>query len=122
MADSNEPVFRAAKRRKVFRKRVDEDGALEEGDELGQIASEETREDADERPVFQRARLGASGRKYGIAFSSAGTPRSAEQDSSQALALVSGNPTTRDETAALIATGRFVAPTGLVGPVEDRHM
>lgn len=121
MADSSdlpsEPIFHAAKRRKVFRRRADDEEQSHSAP-VGTSHNAQTSEEKDgveERPVFSRARVGGA-RKHGIAFSSSGPPRMVEDEQNTQVALV---PTTQESTPA---NGRFVAPTGRVGPVEDKHM
>lgn len=124
MADpdgASEPVFRASKRRKVFRKRADsipEDAGTEAGgaeDGLESKAAGQEEKDAESPLRFQK-RLGV--KKRGMGFSSSGGRKAAPLQDNKETALV---PATQD-AAQETQNERFVRPTGREMVTEDKHM
>lgn len=135
MADdgSADPVFRSNKRRKVFRKRPDDEvdgnetalsikspSSPAQSDRI--INKVENEDDHRQEAEFGRHRRIAAARRGGIAFSTGRTQRAAPRgvandDESQALVPITADVNVVDE-----AVGRFVAPTGLAVQRDDRHM
>lgn len=118
-----EPLFRANKRRKIFRKRTDADAEEETLPRETQGADDAAITEQiieHEQPLRFQRRGGI--RKQGIAFSSAEGRRSAaleEERQNEERALV---PIANEEDAAA-QNDRFVKPTGKVGAAaEDKHM
>ncbi|KAK0363985.1 hypothetical protein LTR02_003753 [Friedmanniomyces endolithicus] len=117
-----EPLFRANKRRKVFRKR---DGGKDyDGDEIGTAPAEDvpasTNEERDESAgmVVPRARRPAV-RKHGIAFTSTGPATKQQLVDSEEMATIPAHP---DREQKEVPGDRFVKPTGKAAVVDDRHM
>jgi hypothetical protein len=123
MADANEgPIFRASKRRKVFRKRRDDDEPSDQdvatptgpttvaGSKQQQDVGTETREGS---VSMSHVRLLAS-RKGGVAFSSA---RNTNDSGTSSVVDTNAPPTPAEHAQA-----RFVAPTGHVALADDKHM
>lgn len=117
-------LFRPSKRRKIFRKRADEDeddNTATGRDEAHRIAKAETTPGTmtgDERAgnTTQPRRPGKP-RRFGVNFSSASSPRPADQTDKSAMTRV--NPV---QDAISAAAGRFTAPTGQTVQKEDKHM
>jgi len=126
MADTNEgPVFRASKRRKVFRKRRDEDEVSDEGvatpkasttvtgGKQHQDVEAETREGS---VALNHVRpLGS--RKGGVAFSST---RNTNESGTNSAVDSNAPPTPLNPVEH--AQARFVAPTGHIASADDKHM
>jgi len=126
MADTNEgPVFRASKRRKVFRKRRDDDELSGEdvatakssttvaGGKQQQDVEAETREGS----VSLNHVRPLGSRKGGVAFSSTRNTN----DSGTNSAVDSNAPPTPLNPVEH-AQARFVAPTGHIASADDKHM
>ncbi|KAH9841247.1 60S ribosomal protein L27a [Teratosphaeria destructans] len=111
MADdtSHEPLFRATKRQKVFRKRRGRDE-----DEI-ESTSAPTAPDDDDHPR-QIARRPMA-RKHGVAFSSA-TRTQREEPAQDETAMVM-HP---DRQQHMAQVDRFVKPTGNAKVVDDKHL
>ncbi|KAH0344282.1 hypothetical protein KCU81_g4865, partial [Aureobasidium melanogenum] len=120
MVDDNEgPVFRPSKRRKVFRKRR-EDDETPEGDVATQPRSattvEKKQQEAEaETPLNYVRPLGS--RKGGVAFSST---RTANDSGTSSVVDTNAPPTPLN--AVEHAQARFVAPTGHIASADDKHM
>ncbi|THW16234.1 hypothetical protein D6D23_08634 [Aureobasidium pullulans] len=126
MADTNEgPVFRASKRRKVFRKRRDDD---EESD--GEVAiptgstavatnnqDQEVETETREGSVALRHVRPGGARKGGVAFSST---RTANDSGTSSVFDTNAPPTPLNPVEH--AQARFVAPTGHIASADDKHM
>ncbi|KAG2168096.1 hypothetical protein VTO58DRAFT_104103 [Aureobasidium pullulans] len=126
MADTNEgPVFRASKRRKVFRKRRDDD---EEFD--GEVAiptgstavatnnqDQEVETETREGSVALRHVRPGGARKGGVAFSST---RTANDSGTSSVFDTNAPPTPLNPVEH--AQARFVAPTGHIASADDKHM
>jgi hypothetical protein len=119
----NEPLFRANKRRKVFRKRA--------GSEEPTAAENVTRDSVDAAAGLdgsEHEEIGSSGvvkfqkkaavKKRGIGFTSSETVRNSE-DVVEERALVLAN---NEEPEQTIPGDRFVKPTGRVAVAENKHM
>ncbi|THY52306.1 hypothetical protein D6C98_05339 [Aureobasidium pullulans] len=126
MADTTEgPVFRASKRRKVFRKRRDDD---EESD--GEVAiptgstavatnnqDQEVETETREGSVALRHVRPGGARKGGVAFSST---RTANDSGTSSVFDTNAPPTPLNPVEH--AQARFVAPTGHIASADDKHM
>lgn len=121
----NEPVFRANKRRKVFRKRAESDDNNEDESRLasedpvaGSLPTNEhaikNEEDTSSRPDVARMR---KAKKHGIAFSSSDRSSSRPQHESEETALAIAEP-----PAVAQANGRFARQTGKAIVEDDKHM
>lgn len=119
----NEPVFRANKRRKVFRKRADSEErevTSSAAPEAADIADADGRTDVEENGAtgvirFQKK---AGVKKHGIGFSSSDAFRGREGESEE-RALVLANENGAQEA---VQADRFVKPTGKVAVAENKHM
>ncbi|KAF2495662.1 hypothetical protein BU16DRAFT_487312 [Lophium mytilinum] len=127
-AKPSEPLFRASKRRKIFRKTVDD-----ESNDITSPQSEshaptprDVAEPGDEKDqglsmaeILRRRKQGRT-RRAGIEFSSASQPstRTAAPPSSDALVL----HTDDNRSAVDVAAKRFAPQTGKVADVHDKHM
>lgn len=129
MADTNDgPVFRAHKRRKVFRKRVDDDDE-QDGDTViptGPAAApdgdkDEVEAEAKEAAAVQRLRKPTATRRGGVGFSSTSESRRLGGDSGATSANNTDAPGT-PLSAVEHAQARFVAPTGHIASSDDKHM
>ena len=131
---SNDPIFRASKRRKIFRRRLEDDdteqpvfnyGANLAGsgpDAIGERAETEeaTMEEAGARATWSSSVRRAGMRKAGVAFTSGRVERSdREADDASSTSVVR-----RDAPTDVVqnATSRFMAPTGQAVLTEDKHM
>lgn len=133
-----EPMFRASKRRKVMRKRANDDSSDQassqapisarptdiavalsapETSTYQERVTEEEQGGPAEQVLRQRKPLGA--RKRGIGFSNSITPRASATDDATEAGSSAMVPT---ETTVEFAASRFVAPTGHVAITDDRHM
>ncbi|KAK1059034.1 hypothetical protein LTR74_012923 [Friedmanniomyces endolithicus] len=117
-----ESLFRANKRRKVFRKR---DGGKDyDGDEVGTAPPEDAPasmtdgHDESAETVVPRARR-PPGRRQGIAFTSTGPAAKQELADSEEMAMIPVHP---DREQTVVPGDRFVKPTGKAAVVDDRHM
>ncbi|KAK5704114.1 hypothetical protein LTR97_003127 [Elasticomyces elasticus] len=111
-----EPLFRATKRRKIFRKRNDDDDVNPTTTEASAAASTNSLPD-DAEPAISRLRRPV-GKKHGITFSSNTTPKQ-ELEPSEDTAMVLAQP---DHEQGMVQVDRFVKPTGKAAVVDDRHM
>lgn len=129
MADmdaTSEPVFRANKRRKVFRKRADSEAEDEgrnksaetgnEPDEAWSKGTDDT-EDLDEGSALRLQKRPGT-RKLGIGFSSTEGRKTALQEDNAETALV---PISQD-AAPDVQIDRFVRPMGREMVTEDKNM
>lgn len=114
----SEPVFRANKRRKVFRKRRASD---EDRDELStkvEAGSGVAEIDDDGDAVALRMQKRGGMRKNGIGFSSTGDRRAAPRNENEEMALVPASQDLGQE----MQNDRFVKPVGREVVTEDKHM
>ena len=128
MADTDvasEPVFRASKRRKVFRRQrnseVEEDADIKSegvGNGNRELASEAVEHGDDSEGSALRFQKRAGVRKHGIGFSSTGGRGAAQQQENEETALVTGS----QDVAQEMQNDRFVRPTGREVVTEDKHM
>lgn len=126
MADTNEgPVFRASKRRKVFRKRRDDDEASD-GDVATPTGSTAVATNNQDQEVETETREGSvasrhvrpgGARKGGVAFSST---RTANESGTSSVFDTNAPPTPLNPVEH--AQARFVAPTGHIASADDKHM
>ncbi|KAI5211386.1 hypothetical protein AUEXF2481DRAFT_1279 [Aureobasidium subglaciale EXF-2481] len=126
MANTNEgPVFRASKRRKVFRKRRDDDEASD-GDAVtrnGPATVADGRQeqelglDTKEVSVAARHVRPTGSRKGGVGFSST---RAGNESGTSSVFDTNAPPTPLN--AVEHAQARFVAPTGHIASADDKHM
>lgn len=125
MADTDvasESLFRANKRRKVFRKRndldVDKDGGIKDegAEDVRGSKDADAVDEGDGSVLRMQKRTGV--RKSGIGFSSMDSRRAAPQQHNEETALV---PVTQD-IAQEMQNDRFVKPTGREVVTEDKHM
>ncbi|KAG9828440.1 hypothetical protein KCU98_g14203, partial [Aureobasidium melanogenum] len=125
MADTNEgPIFRPSKRRKVFRKRRDDD-ETSEGDVATQPGSATTADNKQQEAEAETRDGGVSlsyvrplgSRKGGVAFSSTRTANDSGTSS-----VVDTNVPPTPPNAVEHAQARFVAPTGHIASADDKHM
>ncbi|KAK4956096.1 hypothetical protein LTR28_005967 [Elasticomyces elasticus] len=121
---SSEPIFRAPKRRKIFRRRFEDEperDSIETSESSPKSPTKETQSPTANitQESIARLRKLRSSRRAGIVFSTSAQRhhRTASPDASATPATVRPVQTVED-----MAGARFVAPTGQVGQVEDRHM
>ncbi|KAK4903406.1 hypothetical protein LTR27_000337 [Elasticomyces elasticus] len=100
-----EPLFRATKRRKIFRKRNDDDDVDATTTEASAAASTNSLPD-DAEPAISRLRRPV-GKKHGITFSSSTAPKQ-ELEPSEDTAMVLVQP---DHEQGMVQVDRFVKPT-----------
>ena len=120
---SSEPLFRANKRRKVFRKRASSEeptapenvtqdsvdaAAGEDGPEIEEVGSSGV-------VRFQKR---AAVKKRGIGFTSSDAARNSEDVIEEKALILADN----DEPEQTIHGDRFVKPTGRVVVTENKHM
>ncbi|KAI6792864.1 hypothetical protein KC332_g17299 [Hortaea werneckii] len=112
-----EPLFRANKRRKVFRKRKD-DGEEEKEQSDSEAVQQSNGEDHE---INQRLRAlrKPTVRKHGIGFTSSNAPRSEEHDENEDREMMPMHPERQQHMAQ---ADRFVKPTGRIAVGEDKHM
>lgn len=135
MADTpGEPLFRASKRRKVFRKRPDEDeivasvapassSAFPNEPSRTYLAPDDVEDantvtEASRGGLVKHRRIGQV-RRAGVGFSSGQATSVAveEGDDNLTIVVAEPNPSTLDMSAS-----RFMAPTGQAAVKEDKHM
>lgn len=125
MDATTEPVFRANKRRKVYRKRADSEDENESGNKNAETAHEageltkaaDYAEDFEEASALRLQRRSRAG-KYGIGFSSAEARRATQPEDNMEAALV---PVSQD-AAPDVQIDRFVRPMGREMVTEDKNM
>lgn len=136
-AGSHEVLFRASKRRKVFRKRPDEDDdqddqnpALQER-QGSQPLLEASRcngtivrgnEVVKDSPTAERSASHRSGaaRRSGVGFSNSRTQRTTDSaEPNERNAIIRSDP---GQSAITAAASRFTMPTGQVAVKDDKHM
>ncbi|KAI4716669.1 hypothetical protein E4T48_07147 [Aureobasidium sp. EXF-10727] len=122
MADTNEePVFRASKRRKVYRKRRDDDETSDGDTATRTVADNKQHHEAEaesrEGSVFVSHVRPLGSRKGGVAFSS-----SRNTNDSGTNSVVDTNAPPTPLNAVEHAQARFVAPTGHIASADDKHM
>lgn len=126
MADTNEgPVFRASKRRKVFRRRRDDDEPSD--DDIATRTTSATvansKQHQDVEPETREGSVSLShvrplgSRKGGVAFSSL---RNTNDSGTSSVVDTNAPPTPLNPVEH--AQARFVAPTGHVASADDKHM
>ena len=112
-----DPLFRANKRRKVFRKRKDD------GEEAKEQSDSEAvqQSNGEDHEVNQRLRAlrKPAARKHGIGFTSSNAPRSEEHDENEDREMMPMHPERQQHIAQ---ADRFVKPTGRIAVGEDKHM
>ncbi|KAK0253166.1 hypothetical protein LTR01_005639 [Friedmanniomyces endolithicus] len=119
---TTEPLFRANKRRKVFRKRADSND--NDGDEVDSAPPQEAPASTNDEHgesvgmIVPRARRPVA-RKQGIAFTSTGHTTQQEPVDDEEMAMISVHP---DREQNVVPGDRFVKPTGKAAVVDDRHM
>ncbi|KAK5110501.1 hypothetical protein LTR85_001014 [Meristemomyces frigidus] len=121
------PLFRASKRRKIFRRRDEEGGEGDATDEHwsgkntldggGRAAVDDAHEPSSP-PALQVQRKPVA-RKYGIAFNSTNKPQAQPQQQNEEMAMI---PTLPSQEQSVGPIDRFVKPTGKAAVVDDRHM
>jgi len=121
--NSNGPVFRATKRRKVFRKRADSDAsdephAVQASDSIptpanGTNSAEETHGEI--LSLSETTRVHRP-KRHGIAFSSS-HPSSSRPHNNEETALVVPEGQPQD-----VQNGRFARQTGRTVVADDKHM
>ncbi|KAK3674477.1 hypothetical protein LTR78_005563 [Recurvomyces mirabilis] len=115
MEDGSEPVFRSNKRRKVLRRRAEDDENLESispevnGD--GELEGHHEPAQRVQKPLAK---------KHGIAFTSQSRPQSTEVESNDQIAIVAIHPS-RD-ASVVPGANRFIKPTGKTEVTDDKHM
>ena len=120
-----EPIFRANKRRKVFRRRetAEEESITPsiapQSTALATVKSEEDSDDSDSATGVVRLQKKAGTKKHGIAFTSSNVKQAKDEEAGfdGALLLASGN-----EEQQAIPGDRFVKPTGKIAVAENKHM
>jgi hypothetical protein len=125
MADTNEgPVFRASKRRKVIRKRRDDDELS--GEDVTTRTASTTVAGSKDKDFETETREGSVSvshvrplglRKGGVAFSST---RNINDSGTSSVVDTNAPPTPLNPVEH--AQARFVAPTGHVASADDKHM
>ncbi|KAK0836074.1 hypothetical protein LTR73_000575 [Friedmanniomyces endolithicus] len=119
---TTEPLFRANKRRKVFRKRADSND--NDGDEVDSAPPQEAPASTNDEHgesvgmIVPRARRPVA-RKQGIAFTSTGHTTQQEPVDDEEMAMISVHP---DREQNVVPGDRFVKPTGKAAVVDDRHI
>lgn len=107
-------LFRANKRRKIYRRRgvddQDDDGTLNTGDSKGPVSGVLDETQTVRRPVIK---------KHGIGFSTADTKTASAEALATQTAMVPFQPGQDDDRAA---HDRFVKPAGKAAVVEDKHL
>lgn len=120
-AESAGPLFRANKRRKVFRKRDEE--ATEDDATNDRSGTDTSNAGIANAPASPESALHiqrkSATRKHGIAFNSASKPQAQEVEHGEGMALMPVHPS-REQN--VVSTDRFVKPTGKAAVVDDRHM
>lgn len=119
MEDNTEgPVFRANKRRKVFRKRTGSDANEDEPNvATDQVASiDGNAGEIDNAPLSDIARA-RKPKKHGIAFSSSDRTSSRPQNEDEETAMVVAEPHPMEQQ-----NGRFTRQTGKAIVADDKHM
>jgi hypothetical protein len=125
---ANNPVFRATKRRKVFRKRADSDASGDEphvesvvqGQDSTAAPADGTKSiveasgDVSSLPETARVRRP---KKHGIAFSSSDATSSRPYNNNEETAMVVSEAQTQD-----LQNGRFARQTGRTIVADDKHM
>ena len=121
-----EPLFRANKRRRVFRKRAHSD----ELDAAAEALSDPTaRVVGTDALYYEEANNGSTGivrfqkktgaKKAGIAFTSSDATRNGEEENEERATVVAEDD---GVPAAIQGADRFVKPTGKVAVADNKHM
>ena len=118
-----EPLFRASKRRKFFRKRTGSEERSASSNQVSQsaevpIAQGETEDEENGGSGVVRLQRKGVAKKRGIGFTSSDAPRT-ENDEAEERALVVAN---QDGAQEATRGDRFVKPTGKVAIAENKHM
>ncbi|KAK4556070.1 hypothetical protein LTR86_006766 [Recurvomyces mirabilis] len=115
MEDESEPIFRANKRRKVFRRRAEDDENLESTptEVIGDGEHEGLREPAQrmQKPLAK---------KHGIAFTSQSRPQPIDMETNDQTAVVAIHSSR--EANLIPGSDRFIKPTGKTEVTDDKHM
>jgi len=125
---ANGPVFRATKRRKVFRKRADSNASGDEPQVASTIqdpestatpanGSNSTAENHGDFLSLSETTRVRRPKKHGIAFSSSGPNSSRPQTTDEETAMVVSEGQSQD-----VQNGRFARQTGRAVVVDDKHM
>jgi hypothetical protein len=127
MEDSaNGPVFRATKRRKVFRKRADSDASGDEPNVASTVQGSETAttdgtnsavETQGEALSLSETTRVRRPKKHGIAFSSSDPSSSRPHNNNEETAMVVSEGQPQD-----VQNGRFARQTGRTVVADDKHM
>ncbi|KAI6905761.1 hypothetical protein KC318_g2729 [Hortaea werneckii] len=112
-----EPLFRANKRRKVFRKRRD-DGEEEREQSDAEAVQQSNGEDHEANQRLRALRK-PTARKHGIGFTSNNASKVEEHDENEDREMMPMHPERQQHMAQ---ADRFVKPTGRIAVGEDKHM
>lgn len=112
---ATEALFRANKRRKIYRKRNiddqdDEGSSLDNGDSRRPESVPSDQMQTVRRPISK---------KHGIGFSTAGSKTAPDEAPATPTAVVPFQPGQDDDRAA---HDRFVKPAGKAAVIEDKHL
>ena len=118
-----EPLFRANKRRKVFRKRVGSGERPAPPNQVPQsaevpVAQGESEDEKHGASGLVRLQRKGVAKKRGIGFTSSDAPRTGD-DEAEERALVVAN---QDGAQEVVRGDRFVKPTGKVAVAQNKHM
>ncbi|CZT25758.1 uncharacterized protein RCC_11427 [Ramularia collo-cygni] len=111
---SAEALFRANKRRKIYRKRNVDDEDNEDPPEMRETKDPESPAQEETQTVKRPAT-----RKYGIGFSTAGNKAVPEEGTIAQTAMV---PFQSEDDDSSAAHDRFIKPAGKAAVVEDKHL
>lgn len=116
-----EPLFRATKRRKVFRKRANSDASIDVTEGVDStnttINLSPEQDDTTDKGVLRSVKKNGL-RKHGIGFTSGSGQRAVEAENEEtALVLATDN-----DAQEGMHSDRFVKPTGRVAVAENKHM
>ena len=119
-----EPMFRANKRRKVYRRR--DDGDTESNVPSVQQGVTGAGNDGDEDGSVRQMHKKHVVRKHGIAFTSTSRsqtqPQTPELELNEATAMMVVPPSREGNVLSTVSTERFMKPTGKAAVVDDKHM
>jgi len=122
VTSSVEPVFRATKRRKIFRKRTDDEHEVDspEAGSLGKNAPVGADDEESGHASTSRVTRPVARRNNGVAFRSGNIPKPEVDTPNEEMALIPMHP---DREQKIAQVDRFVKPTGKVAAVaDDKHM
>jgi hypothetical protein len=122
---SREPLFRANKRRKVFRKRANSEGPdaasnaiCEPAAPAGGTDALYDKEESNGSTGIVRFQKRTGARRAGIAFTSSDATRNGEEENEERAMVVAED----NGAPAAVQGDRFVRPTGRVAVTENKHM